>query len=76
MDTFNSLSNRLEKHEGNFNNLVDKVKNLEITQSEQIRRIKHLEDSKNQSENQNIELQHVRSFLFVVHCALDFYQSV
>ncbi len=62
MESLKSMSKRLGKHEDNLKNLVDKVKNLEITQSEQIRRIKRLEDPRNQRENQNIELQDVRCF--------------
>ena len=69
MDTFNSLSNRLEKHESNLESLVDKVKNLEKTQNEQIKRIKRLEDSRNQSERQNIEIQEVKSFYLQFYCS-------
>ena len=67
MESFKeSITQRLERHENNFKDLVIKVKSFEVTQNEYKKRLRRLEDSRNQSDNEDIELQKVKDILFVI----------
>ena len=67
MESFKeSITQRLERHEENFKDLVIKVKSFEVTQNEYKKRLRRLEDGKNQSDNEDIELQKVKDILFVI----------
>ena len=68
-----SISKRLERHENNFKDLVNKVKSIEVTQNEYKQRLRRLEDGRNQSENEDIELQHVKDILFVIFLIILFF---
>jgi hypothetical protein len=68
-----SISKRLERHESNFKDLVNKVKSMEVTQNEYKKRLRRLEDGKIQSDNEDIELQKVKDILFVIF--LIFYEA-
>jgi len=74
MESFKeSITQRLERHEENFKDLVIKVKSFEVTQNEYKKRLRRLEDGRNQSENEYIELQYVKDILFVIF--LIFYEA-
>ena len=65
MESFkDTITIRLERHENNFKDLVNKVKSIEVTQNEYKQRLRRLEDGRNQSENEDIELQHVKNSNF------------
>ena len=67
MESFKeSITQRLERHEDNFKDLVIKVKSFEVTQNEYKKRLRRLEDGKNQSDNEDTELQKVKDILFVI----------
>ncbi len=68
-----SVIKRLERNEYNFNNLVNKVNSIQVTQNEYKKRLRRLEDGRNQSENEYIELQYVKDILFVIF--LIFYEA-
>jgi hypothetical protein len=55
---------RLERHENNFRNLVEKVKGIEVSQSEHKRRLRGLEDVRTQGDSENVELRKVREIFF------------
>ena len=46
------ISKRSDRHEQNINNLINKVKNIEVTPNEYIKRLRRLEDGRNQCENE------------------------
>jgi len=54
---------RLEKHENNFRDLVEKVKGIEVSQSEHKRRLRGLEDGRTRGDSENVELQQVKEVL-------------
>ncbi len=54
---------RLERHENNFRNLVEKVKGIEVSQSEHKRRLRGLEDGRTRGDSENVELQQVKEVL-------------
>ncbi len=61
MESFKeSLFKRLERHENNFRNLVEKVKGIEVSQGEHKRRLKGIEDDRTQGDSENVELQQVK----------------
>jgi hypothetical protein len=66
MESFTeAISKRFEKQEENFKNLTDKVKSFDVsTQREYKNRLRRLEDRKNDDENDDIELQQVKSLYF------------
>ena len=65
MESFTeAISKRFEKQEENFKNLTDKVKSLDVTQREYKDRLRRLEDRRNADENDDIELQQVKSLYF------------
>ncbi len=66
MESFESISKNLEKHKDNFKNLVDRVKNIEITQKDYNKRLQFLEDERNQGESVDIELKQVNFFFLSV----------
>ena len=67
MESFKeSISKRFEKQEENFENIVDKVKNFEVTQRENKKRLSRLEDQRNTVENEGIELQQVKNLNFLL----------
>ena len=67
METFQeSISKRLEKQENNFKNLTDKMKSFEVTQREYKKRLSSLEDQRNADENEDIELQKVKNFNYLL----------
>jgi hypothetical protein len=67
MESFKeSISKRFEKQEENFENIVDKVKNFEVTQRENKKRLSRLEDQRNTVENECIELQQVKNLYFLL----------
>ena len=67
MESFKkSVSKRFEKQEENFENIVDKVKNFEVTQRENKKRLSRLEDQRNTVENEGIELQQVKNLNFLL----------
>ena len=67
MESFKeSISKRFEKQEENFENIVDKVKNFEVTQKEDKKRLSRLEDQRNTVENEGIELQQVKNLNFLL----------
>ena len=76
MDSFKESINksleRLERNEGIFNNLVDKVQSIEVTQNEYKKRLRRLEDRRIQGENDDIELQQVKSILFLIFLIINF----
>ena len=74
MESFKeTITIRLERHENNFKDLVNKVKSIEVTQNEYKQRLRRLEDGRNQSENEDIELQHVKDILFVIFLIILFF---
>ena len=74
MESFKeTIAIRLERHENNFKDLVNKVKSIEVTQNEYKQRLRRLEDGRNQSENEDIELQHVKDILFVIFLIILFF---
>ena len=74
MESFkDTITIRLERHENNFKDLVNKVKSIEVTQNEYKQRLRRLEDGRNQSENEDIELQHVKDILFVIFLIILFF---
>jgi hypothetical protein len=74
MESFKeTITIRLERHENNFKDLVNKVKSIEVTQNEYKQRLRRLEDGRNQSENEDIELQHVKNILFVFFLIILFF---
>ncbi len=67
METFQeSISKRFEKQENNFMNLTDKMKSFEVTQREYKKRLSSLEDHRNADENEDIELQKVKNFNYLL----------
>ena len=67
MESFKeSISKRFEKQEENFENLTDKVKSFEVTQREYKKRLSRLEDRRNTDENEDIELQQVKNFNYLL----------
>ena len=65
MESFTeAISKRFEKQEENFKNHTDKVKSLDVTQREYKDRLRRLEDRRNADENDDIELQQVKSLYF------------
>ena len=76
MDSFKESINkrleRLERNEGIFNNLVDKVQSIEVTQNEYKKRLRRLEDRRIHGENDDIELQQVKSILFLIFLIINF----
>jgi len=74
MESFKeTITIRLERHENNFKDLANKVKSIEVTQNEYKQRLRRLEDGRNQSENEDIELQHVKDILFVIFLIILFF---
>jgi len=70
-----SISKRLDKQEENFESLTNKVKSLEVTQREYKKRLSSLEDQRNNDENEDIELQHVKNSNFSLFFSFfDLYQ--
>ena len=70
-----SISKRLDKQEENFESLTYKVKSLEVTQREYKKRLSSLEDQRNNDENEDIELQHVKNSNFSLFFSFfDLYQ--
>ena len=61
-----TITKRFEKQEENFKNIVNKVKSFEVTQREYKNRLSRLEDRRNTDENKDIELRHVKNFMFVI----------
>jgi hypothetical protein len=61
-----SITERLERHENDFNNLVNTVKSIKIAQKEYKKRLRRLEDGRNHVEKDDIELQYVRDILFFI----------
>ena len=71
MESFReSISKRFEKHENYFKNLTDKVKNFEVTQREYKERLSRLEDRRNTDENDDIDLQQVKIYLYLSHFSI------
>ena len=67
MESFKeSITKRLEGNEENFNNLVNKVKSIEVTQREYKKRVRRLEDGSNADETEDIMPKHVKNILFVI----------
>ncbi len=67
MESFKeTIAKRFEKQEENFKNIVNKVKSFEVTQRKYKNRLIRLEDRRNTDENKDIELQHVKNFIFVI----------
>ena len=66
-----SVIKRLERNEYNFNNLVNKVNSIQVTQNEYKKRLKSLEDGRNHVENDDIELKCVKNILFFIFLSLD-----
>ena len=66
-----SVVKRLERNEYNFNNLVNKVNSIQVTQNEYKKRLKSLEDGRNHVENDDIELKCVKNILFFIFLSLD-----
>ena len=67
MESFKeTIAKRFEKQEENFKNIVNKVKSFEVTQREYKNRLSRLEDRRNTDENKDIELRHVKNFMFVI----------
>ena len=65
MESFTeAISKRFQKQEENLKNLTDKVKSLDVTQREYKDRLRRLEDRRNADENDDIELQQVKSLYF------------
>jgi hypothetical protein len=65
-----SVFKRLERHENNFRNLVEKVKGIEVSQSEHKRRLKGIEDDRTQDDSEDVELRKVREIFY--QFSLDF----
>jgi hypothetical protein len=61
---------KIGKPRNNFKDLVNKVKSIEVTQKEYKKRLRRLEDGRNQSDNEDIELQKVKDTLFVIFLIL------
>ncbi len=71
MESFKeSIFKRLERHENNFRNLVEKVKGIEVSQSEHKRRLKGIEDDRTQDDSEDVELRKVREIFY--QFSLDF----
>jgi len=67
MESFKeTIAKRFEKQEENFKNIVNKVKSFEVTLRKYKNRLIRLEDRRNTDENKDIELQHVKNFIFVI----------
>ena len=60
-----SITKRLDRHEDNLKNFSDKLKSFEITQREYKRRLSSLENGRDPDKNEEIELKHVKNFLFL-----------
>jgi len=58
-----SISKRFDKQEENFKN---KMKSFEVTQREYKKRLSRLEDRRNTDENEDIELQQVINFNYLL----------
>ncbi len=73
-----SVVKRLERNECNFNNLVNKVNSIQVTQNEYKKRLKSLEDGRNHVENDNIELKCVKNILilFFIFLSLDLFEFI
>ena len=70
-----SITKRFDKQEENFESLTNKVKSLEVTQREYKKRLSSLEDQRNNDENEDIELQHVKNSNFSLFFSFfDLYQ--
>ncbi len=61
---------KIGKTRNNFKDLVNKVKSIEVTQKEYKKRLRRLEDGRNQSDNEDIKLQKVKDTLFVIFLIL------
>jgi hypothetical protein len=59
-----TVFNRLEKHENNFRDLVEKVKGIELSQIERKKRLRGLKDVRTQGDSENVELGKVREIFF------------
>ncbi len=57
-----SISKRFERQEEEIKSLADKIKSFEYTQREYKKRLTHLEDQRDTNENEDFELQPVKSF--------------
>jgi len=57
-----SITKRFEKQDKEFKSLSDKIKSFEYTQREYKKRLTHLEDKRDTYENEDFELQPVKSF--------------
>jgi hypothetical protein len=67
MESFKeSITKRFEKIEENLKNLTNTVKSFEVTQREYKKRLSRLEDRRNVGENEDIELQQVKNFNYLL----------